>query len=70
MMEEEVNYEEAVEIPENHSGHEEVCRISGGVEMTPDATSDDAGEKLCICATFPIAIENHRVSKLLCIMVG
>ena len=65
MMEEEVNYEEAVKILENHSGHEEVH-----VEMTPDAISDDAGEKLFICGTLPLVVENHIVYQLLCIMVG
>ena len=39
--EEEVNQEEAVEIPEDQPDYEEVCGATGRVEMTPDATLDD-----------------------------
>ena len=39
-MREEVSQEETAEITGNHSGHEEVCRISGHAEI-PDTTDDE-----------------------------
>ena len=70
-MEEEVNQEEAVEIPEDQSGYKEGCRIAGHVEMTPDATLDEGycrgmithfdKDVITPVNTFRVAVEKEHV---------